>query len=179
MRFITRRLRIQRLVCPHIHRSNRHRQAVHTFHSLAIGKVLLLLIGQPASAPHKEEFTAEQSYPNSSRLQSCHGVFRALNVCQQVNLLPIFGDRDGVLDPLELLALQYCDLLSITILRQDCRRGIHHNHASIAIDDDHIVLADQLTGCTRAHHSRHIHASRNDGCMAGFTAYISDKARKH
>ena len=65
------------------------------------------------------------------------------------------------------------------ILGQDDRRGVNHHHASIAVNNDPIVLAHQLAGQARAHHRRNVQAAGHDRCVRGLAANIGNKTCKH
>jgi hypothetical protein len=156
---------IERFVGPHIHRADGHRQTVHAIHGSAVSLLLLFFVWQMALAAHEQKLAAKQAHAHSTRCDGGMCVFGHFNVGQQLDLLPIQGDRWCVPQTGQPLALEIALALFETVIGQDDGRRIHDDHARIAVNDDPIVLLNQLAGGACAHHCRNVQTAGHDGSV--------------
>ena len=170
---------VQRLVGPHVDGAQRHRQALHPFHGLAVRLVLRLFIGQVAAAVHEHEFTAEQAHADCARAHRRRGVRRLFDVGEQLDLLSIQGDGGRMPQPRQPFPLQRSLALAEAVFGQDDGRRIDDDDAGIAVDDDPVVLPHQLAGRAGTHDGGDVHAARDDGGVRGLAAHIGHEAGEH
>ena len=101
------------------------------------------------------------------------------DIGQQLDFFTIECDCGGIEQAREAAALEFDLALFEAVFGQDDGRGIDDHHAGIAVNNDPIVLAHQLTADARTHYRRNIHAARDDGGVRGLAADIGDKTGKH
>ena len=169
---------VQGLVGADIDGADGHRQALHAFDGLAVGQVLLVLVGQLAIAAHEQKFAAEQPHAHRAGLDRAQRVVGHFDIGQQLDALPVQRQRRGVAQAVEPLALEFALALLEAVFGQDDGRRIDDQHAGIAVDDHPVVLLDQLAGAARADHRRNVHAARDDGGVRGTAAHVGGKAGK-
>ena len=128
---------------------------------------------------HEKEFAAKEANTNRTCGERGRCVFRHFDVGQQLNPLPIQGNRRGMTQAREAASFEFALTLLESVLGKDNWRRIYQHDAGIAIHNNPVILTHQLAGSTCANDSRNVHAARNDGGVGRLATHVSDKAREH
>ena len=138
---------------------------MHAVNGLAVGGVLLFLIGQLAASPHEQKLATKQAYPHGTGLDRTFGVIWHFNVGQKFDALTVHRQGWRVLEPVQALALQISLALLEAVFSKDDGRRVNNQNTCVTVNDDPVVLLDQLASAPCPHYSRNIQAARDDCSM--------------
>src|SRR5262249_26343092 len=166
-----------RLVRPEVVSADRDRHAVHFNGDFAIGLELLVFVGQ-VCAIEEQELAAKEPYARCAVVLRLGNVGGQLDVRVQLDVHPVDGGGAGILQPPQLLALDFELVLTQVILGEGRLIGIDDHHALGAVHDQQLVLADQLARRVQGDDRRNVQAARDHSSVRGDPAQIGDEARE-
>ena len=151
------------------------RAAVHFLDHAAIGFELLILIGQVA-AVQIEELGAEQADAVGAVFPGAGDVVGKLDVGVQFDAGSVERRGFGLLQPLELGALEVQLFTAQLVFREHGSVGIDDDHAVVAVHDQHFILADQRARLVQCHHRGNVQAARDNCRVRRGAADVRDEA---
>ena len=162
------------LVGAQVERADRHRLALHADGHRAIGLELLVLGRQPF-AVEEQELRAEEADARRAVLERLLEVVGQFDVRVQLDEHAV--DRLGRLgaQALQLLPLELELALLQPVLGQHRAIGIDDDDAVLAVDDQHLAVADQRPRVVRRDHRRHVEAARDDGRVRRHAAQVGEE----
>ena len=158
-----------------VERAQDHRPALDRFGHLPVG-LKLLFFARQVLAIEEHELAAEEADAVGARFQDFGHVLRQLDIGEELDRRAVLRRGGSLLQALQPLALGPELGLALAVFRQHQRVGIDDQQAALAVDDQHLALADRLEGVVQTDNRRDGERARNDRGVRGDAAYVGDKA---